>query len=55
MSQKPEPIAIVGAGGIFPDAPTPARFWENLVAGPRKAPPRTPPPRGHPPPPALPQ
>ncbi len=32
MSQKPEPIAIVGAGGIFPDAPTPARFWENLVA-----------------------
>ncbi len=32
MSQKPEAIAIVGAGGIFPDAPTPARFWENLVA-----------------------
>ncbi|MBI4061219.1 MAG: type I polyketide synthase [Elusimicrobia bacterium] len=32
MSQKPEPIAIVGLGGIFPDAPTPARFWENLAA-----------------------
>ncbi len=32
MSRKPEPIAIVGAGGIFPDAPTPARFWENLRA-----------------------
>ncbi len=32
MSRKAEPIAIVGAGGIFPDAPTPARFWENLVA-----------------------
>ena len=32
MSQKPEPVAIVGAGGIFPDAPTPARFWANLVA-----------------------
>ncbi|MFI5350249.1 MAG: beta-ketoacyl synthase N-terminal-like domain-containing protein [Elusimicrobiota bacterium] len=32
MSAKPEPIAIVGAGGIFPDAPTPERFWENLAA-----------------------
>jgi acyl transferase domain-containing protein/3-hydroxymyristoyl/3-hydroxydecanoyl-(acyl carrier protein) dehydratase len=32
VSHKPEPIAIVGAGGIFPDAPTPARFWENLAA-----------------------
>ncbi len=32
MSQKPEPIAVVGAGGIFPDAPTPDIFWENLVA-----------------------
>ena len=32
MSAKPEPIAIVGAGGIFPDAPTPERFWENLTA-----------------------
>ncbi|MCM2304904.1 MAG: hypothetical protein NDJ72_09395, partial [Elusimicrobia bacterium] len=32
MSQKPEPVAIVGAGGIFPDAPAPARFWENLVS-----------------------
>jgi acyl transferase domain-containing protein len=32
MSAKPEPIAIVGAGGIFPDAPTPERFWENLEA-----------------------
>lgn len=32
MSQKPEPIAIVGAGGIFPDAVTPARFWDNLVS-----------------------
>jgi acyl transferase domain-containing protein/3-hydroxymyristoyl/3-hydroxydecanoyl-(acyl carrier protein) dehydratase len=33
VSAKPEPIAIVGAGGVFPDAPTPERFWENLVAG----------------------
>ena len=32
MSQKPEAIAIVGAGGIFPDAPTPERFWDNLSA-----------------------
>jgi acyl transferase domain-containing protein/3-hydroxymyristoyl/3-hydroxydecanoyl-(acyl carrier protein) dehydratase len=32
VSQKPEPIAVVGAGGIFPDAPTPDAFWENLVA-----------------------
>ncbi|MFI5345001.1 MAG: beta-ketoacyl synthase N-terminal-like domain-containing protein [Elusimicrobiota bacterium] len=32
MNSKPEAIAIVGAGGIFPDAPTPERFWENLVA-----------------------
>jgi acyl transferase domain-containing protein/3-hydroxymyristoyl/3-hydroxydecanoyl-(acyl carrier protein) dehydratase len=32
LSVKPEAIAIVGAGGIFPDAPTPARFWANLVA-----------------------
>lgn len=32
MNRNPEPIAIVGAGGIFPDAPTPARFWENLVS-----------------------
>ncbi len=32
MSRTPEPIAIVGAGGIFPDAPTPARFWENLTS-----------------------
>lgn len=29
---KPESIAIVGAGGLFPDAPTPERFWENLAA-----------------------
>jgi acyl transferase domain-containing protein/3-hydroxymyristoyl/3-hydroxydecanoyl-(acyl carrier protein) dehydratase len=32
VSAKPEPIAIIGAGGIFPDAPTPERFWENLTA-----------------------
>ncbi|MDE2512090.1 MAG: polyketide synthase, partial [Elusimicrobia bacterium] len=32
MSAKPEAIAIVGAGGIFPDAPTPERFWANLAA-----------------------
>ncbi len=32
MNRKAEPIAIVGAGGVFPDAPTPARFWENLIA-----------------------
>lgn len=28
---KPEPIAIVGAGGIFPGAPTLDRFWEQLI------------------------
>ena len=33
MSSKPEAIAIVGAGGIFPDAPTPAAFWDNLASG----------------------
>ncbi len=32
MNPRPEPIAIVGAGGLFPDAPTPERFWENLAA-----------------------
>ncbi|NNN07068.1 MAG: polyketide synthase, partial [Elusimicrobia bacterium] len=32
MNAKPEPIAVVGAGGIFPDAPTPDRFWENIAA-----------------------
>lgn len=32
MTSRPEPVAIVGAGGIFPDAPTPERFWENLAA-----------------------
>ena len=30
---KPEAIAIVGIGGIFPEAPTLDRFWENLSAG----------------------
>ncbi|MBI5247738.1 MAG: acyltransferase domain-containing protein [Elusimicrobia bacterium] len=33
MSSKPEAIAVVGAGGIFPDAPTSAAFWENLSTG----------------------
>ncbi|MDX6770968.1 MAG: beta-ketoacyl synthase N-terminal-like domain-containing protein, partial [Elusimicrobiota bacterium] len=33
MSARPEPIAIVGAGGLFPDAPTPEAFWANLAAG----------------------
>ncbi len=32
MTSKPEPIAIVGAGGIFPDAPDPDRLWDNVVA-----------------------
>lgn len=32
MTTRPEPIAIVGAGGIFPDALTLERYWENLVA-----------------------
>ena len=31
MRAQPEAVAIVGAGGIFPDAPTPERFWENLL------------------------
>ncbi|OQY27421.1 MAG: hypothetical protein B6244_10640 [Candidatus Cloacimonetes bacterium 4572_55] len=28
-----QPIAIVGMGGIFPDAPTIERFWENIRNG----------------------
>jgi len=31
VTPKPEPIAVVGAGGLFPDAPTLDRFWRNLV------------------------
>ncbi len=30
---KKPAIAIVGMGGIFPDAPTPDAFWKNIVAG----------------------
>jgi acyl transferase domain-containing protein/3-hydroxymyristoyl/3-hydroxydecanoyl-(acyl carrier protein) dehydratase len=30
--RAPEPVAIVGAGGLFPGAPDLARFWENLAA-----------------------
>src|SRR5579883_1102853 len=26
-------VAVVGLGGVFPDAPDPARFWENVLAG----------------------
>ncbi|MEK7382752.1 MAG: polyketide synthase, partial [Elusimicrobiota bacterium] len=32
MTIRPEPIAIVGAGGLFPDALTLERYWENLAA-----------------------
>lgn len=28
---KPQPIAIVGIGGIFPQAPILDRFWENIA------------------------
>lgn len=28
-----EAIAIVGTGCVFPDAPDPAAFWDNLLAG----------------------
>lgn len=27
------PIAIVGAGGLFPDAPSPEHLWRNVLAG----------------------
>src|SRR5437870_878810 len=27
-----EPIAIVGIGGLFPDALNPERYWENVAA-----------------------
>lgn len=36
MSQgvgRPEDIAIVGIGCLFPGADSPARFWENVVGG----------------------
>lgn len=32
MSQRQTPVAIVGLGALFPDAPTLERFWENLAA-----------------------
>ncbi|HAZ08303.1 MAG TPA: type I polyketide synthase [Elusimicrobia bacterium] len=32
MKRLPEPIAIVGAGGLFPDALTLDRYWDNLAA-----------------------
>ena len=32
MSRKPERIAVVGLGGVFPEAPTLERFWDNLAA-----------------------
>ena len=28
-----EPIAIVGLGGIFPDANSVDEFWQNIIAG----------------------
>jgi acyl transferase domain-containing protein len=33
MSNRSEstPIAIVGLSGIFPGAPDPDRFWQNIV------------------------
>lgn len=30
---RPEPIAVVGAGGLFPGAPTLEAYWELLAAG----------------------
>ncbi|MBI4350196.1 MAG: type I polyketide synthase [Elusimicrobia bacterium] len=30
---EPQPIAIVGAGGIFPGAPDLPRFWKNISEG----------------------
>ncbi|MHA2250886.1 MAG: SDR family NAD(P)-dependent oxidoreductase [Candidatus Kariarchaeaceae archaeon] len=30
---SPEPIAIVGLGGLFPDAKNIAEFWNNIVSG----------------------
>ena len=35
----PEPIAIVGMGGVFPGAPSLAEFWRLIEAGPRHLPP----------------
>ncbi|MEB3283961.1 MAG: beta-ketoacyl synthase N-terminal-like domain-containing protein [Candidatus Sericytochromatia bacterium] len=32
MSTAWVPVAIVGVGGIFPDAPTPEALWANVVA-----------------------
>jgi len=26
-----QPIAIIGMGGIFPDAPNPKKLWENIL------------------------
>ncbi|MDD5208669.1 MAG: beta-ketoacyl synthase N-terminal-like domain-containing protein [Elusimicrobiales bacterium] len=33
MMTEQQPIAIVGAGGIFPGAPDLARFWKNISEG----------------------
>ena len=31
--RRDERVAIVGIGGIFPDAPDLAQFWANVEAG----------------------
>ena len=28
-----QPIAIIGMGGVFPDAPNPKKLWENILVG----------------------
>ncbi|GAA0587142.1 beta-ketoacyl synthase N-terminal-like domain-containing protein [Actinomadura livida] len=33
MSRAPEPIAIVGAGAVFPGAGSAAELWRNVLAG----------------------
>src|SRR3712207_8589324 len=30
---QPVPVAIIGMGGFFPGAESPARFWQNIKAG----------------------
>ena len=31
--KRSQPIAIVGVGGVFPDAPDLDRFWANIAEG----------------------
>ena len=33
VQQQQPPIAIVGIGALFPESPSLARFWANIVAG----------------------